>query len=82
MKNLKRKCIVTHKVMEVEKLIRIAKLPNGEFEVNSNAPGRGAYVKRDSNLFEKIQKQKLLNRAFKTKVPNEVYEELRKEMEA
>lgn len=81
-KNLRRKCIVTYEILEVEKLIRIVKLSNGEFKVDSNAKGRGAYVKKDSDLFEKVQKQKLLNRSFKTNVPSSVYEELKKKMEA
>ena len=79
-KKLKRKCIVTFEILEIDKLIRIVQLPNKEFKVNSNAQGRGAYVKKDITLFDKLKKQKLLNRSFKTNVPNAIYEELKKEM--
>jgi len=81
MNSLKRKCIATYEVKDVKDLIRIVKLPNGQFEVNSDKLGRGAYVTRDAQLYEKVKRNKLLNRAFKTQVPVTVYEELRKEME-
>lgn len=78
MKINNRKCIVTNKTFPKKELIRIVKLKNNTYEVDSSSPGRGAYVKRDKTIFDEILKKKLLNRAFKTNVPLEVYDRLKK----
>ena len=63
-------------------MIRVVRTKDGNYLVNSNAQGRGAYIKNDSALIEQLNKKKLLNRTFKTNVPAEVYELLTKEMES
>ena len=74
MKN-NRTCIISREESPKDSLIRIVKTKDNNFLVNSDAQGRGAYVskKADANI---IIKNKLLHRAFKTNVPNEVYEKL------
>lgn len=76
-----RKCIITNQIKNKEELIRIVKLKDGTFEVNSNSGGRGAYISKDKSLINKINKQRILNKVFRTEVPNNVYEELEKVLE-
>ena len=78
MNNTSRKCIVTGEITSTDKLIRIVKKKDGLYKVDSDEQGRGAYVTRDPKLANAIKTRKVLNRAFKTQVPNNVYEELLK----
>ena len=80
MKLNNRKCIATHKSLPKSELIRIVKLKDGSFEVNSKTKGRGAYIQKDINLLQDIKRKKLLNRAFKIDVPSDVYNKLEKEL--
>ena len=43
--------------------------------------GRGAYICRSSQCFEKAIKTRGVDRSFKMQVPKEVYDTLKKEME-
>lgn len=74
--NNSRKCIVTNQIKPKEQLIRIVKTKQGTYEVNSDAKGRGAYVSKDASLINELAKKRLLNRSFKTSVPQEVYDKL------
>lgn len=76
-----RKCIATGKVQPKENLIRIVKLKDGRFLVDSDEKGRGAYITRDKSLFDKVNRQRLLNRTFRTEVDKSVYEELKNKLE-
>ena len=71
-----RKCLVTRKSKSKDDLIRIAKTKDGKFYVNSNIKARGAYVSKDADM-KSIIKNRLLHKAFKMNVPNEVYDELK-----
>ena len=75
-----RKCIATGKKFPKDQLIRIVKTKE-KFIVDSNEKGRGAYVSKNVDLYDQILRNKLLNRAFRTNVPNEIYIELKKVME-
>lgn len=74
MKN-NRTCIVTKEELPKESLIRIVKTKDGQFFVDSELLGRGAYVSKNADI-NIIIKNRLLHRAFKTTVSNEVYEKL------
>ena len=43
--------------------------------------GRGAYLCRSSDCLKKARKSKGLERSFKMRIPNEVYDQLEKEFE-
>ena len=45
------------------------------------ANGRGAYVCKSKECFEKLKKTRALNRAFKCDIPLEIYEKLGEEIE-
>lgn len=76
-----RKCIASQKVKPKNELIRIVKTKDNIFLVNSESNGRGAYISKDKTLIPILLKKKLLNRAFKCQVPQEVYQKLCEVME-
>ncbi|TRW28373.1 YlxR family protein [Criibacterium bergeronii] len=79
-----RKCIVCHESGEKKNLIRIVKNKDGEIFLDPTykANGRGAYVHEDKECIDKLIKTKGLDRAFKTKVDQEVYEKIKSECTA
>ncbi len=75
--NNTRTCIATGKKTDKSNLIRIVKQKNKiSIDTKQKLPGRGCYITKDPNLADKLLKQKLLHKAFKTQVDNRVYEEL------
>lgn len=73
-----RKCIVTNEMKPKEALIRVVRNKEGEVFVDPSGKqnGRGAYLTKDLAVIEKAKKTGVLNQQFKTKVNNEIYEEL------
>ncbi len=65
-------------------LVRVVRTPDGDvrLDMTGKAPGRGAYLCRDSACLAKAVKARRLERAFSAEVPKEVFESLAKEMEA
>lgn len=80
MKN-NRKCVATGKIFPKNELIRIVKMKDGNFKVDSNEKGRGVYVSKNIELFENIVRRKLINRSLRREVPSWVYDELKKKLE-
>ncbi len=79
MKNF-RKCVVCGEVKEKSGLFRIARQKTGEilFDQQGKEPGRGAYVCRDAACRGKLKKARGLERSFRTRIPDEVYERIEK----
>ena len=82
MKNRKiplRTCIISKEKLPKQELIRVVK--NNENQVfvdlTGKSNGRGAYIKRDSEVLEKAIKSKTLERHLEVVIPDNVYEELR-----
>lgn len=71
-----RKCILTNKIKSKSELIRIVKTKKGEFFIDSNANGRGAYISKHVKNPDLVFKKRVLNRSFKTNVPKEIYDKL------
>ena len=65
-------------------LIRAVKSPDGEVNLDfkGKMPGRGAYLCPNGECLKKAMKSKALERAFSVQIPEEIYEELRQQMEA
>ena len=70
-----RTCIACRKEFEKHELIRIVRTPEGEYTVDltGKANGRGAYICKSEECAKKLKKSKLLNKAFKTAISDEVY---------
>jgi predicted RNA-binding protein YlxR (DUF448 family) len=80
-KTPQRKCLATQEMFEKRDLLRIVRTPEGEVKIDltGKASGRGAYVSRSREAFEIVKKKKLLNRALKVEVTDEMYEQLEQE---
>lgn len=77
-----RKCIVCGAHSDKRSLFRIVKTKQGDIflDLTSKANGRGAYICSKLECFEKMYKNKLLDKAFKINVSEETYDTLRKEL--
>ncbi len=69
-----RMCFICRNIFNKSNLIRLVKNSSGEIflDKTGKAAGRGAYICSSLECIEKIKKQKVLNRAFKCEVPQEV----------
>ena len=74
-----RTCVVTREQFPKNELIRVIRTPEGNVCVDTKgkANGRGAYLKRDIETFEKAEKTKILNKRLEVEVPSSIYEELK-----
>ena len=67
-----RTCIVTKEKLPKQELIRVVRTPEGNIVIDETgkANGRGAYLKKDVEVFEKARKSKILNRQLEVDVPD------------
>jgi len=74
-----RSCVITGEKLPKKDLIRVVRTPEGTVIVDESgkANGRGAYLKRDIETFEKAEKSKILNKRLEVEVPSSIYEELK-----
>ena len=74
-----RTCVVTKEKLPKQELIRVVRTPEGTVIVDTTgkANGRGAYLKKDLDTFEKAMQNKVLNRHLEVEVPESVFEELK-----
>lgn len=74
-----RSCVITGEKLPKKDLIRVVRTPEGNVIVDESgkANGRGAYLKRDIETFEKAEKSKILNKRLEVEVPSSIYEELK-----
>ena len=74
-----RTCVVTHEKLPKQELIRVVRTPEQEviIDLNGKANGRGAYLKKDVEVFEKAKKNKVLNKQLEIEVPDEIFEQLK-----
>ena len=75
-----RTCVVTKEKYEKKDLIRVVRTPEGKVVVDPSGKmnGRGAYLKKEKEVFLKAKNNKILDRVLETEVNEEVYEELNK----
>ena len=73
-----RKCVVTQEQFPKNELLRIVLTPEGVIEIDPTGKlnGRGAYISKQVSTLELAQKTRVLERALKVKVPQEIYEAL------
>lgn len=72
-----RTCVVTKEKLPKQELIRIVNF-NGTVIVDETGKknGRGAYLKKDLEVFKKARQTKVLNHHLGINVSDDVYEEL------
>ncbi|MDE6284741.1 MAG: YlxR family protein [Bacilli bacterium] len=74
-----RTCVITREKCEKKDLIRVVRTPVGNVivDISGKANGRGAYLKKDINVIDKAEKNKVLNGILGVNVEKEIYDELR-----
>ena len=74
-----RTCVVTREKLPKNELIRVVKTDDGVIvDLTGKVNGHGVYLKRDSEVFDKAEKTKILNKLLETTVEESVFEDLRK----
>lgn len=78
-----RKCVGCQEMKNKKELIRVLKTSEGEFVLDATGRknGRGAYLCPSMECFEKAVKAKGLERSFSQAIPQEVYENLKSQLE-
>lgn len=73
-----RKCVATLEQLPKKELIRVVKNNEGEIfiDLTGKKNGRGAYLKRSLEAIEIAKKKNSLGRALEADIPNEIYDEL------
>lgn len=79
-----RKCTGCQEMKSKKEMMRILRTSEGDIvlDMTGRKNGRGAYVCRSMECYEKAVKNKGIERSLKCKVPEETYESLKKEIEA
>lgn len=75
-----RTCVVSKEKCEKINLIRVVRTPEGnvELDLTGKKNGRGAYLKKDIEVFEKAKNTKILEKVLETTISDSFYEELNK----
>lgn len=78
-----RKCTGCGEMKNKKEMIRIVRDQEGNFSLDFHGkkPGRGAYICPNKACLEQAEKNKGLERSFKTSVDKTIYDILRKELE-
>ena len=78
-----RKCIGCGEMKDKRTLVRIVRNKEGEISVDlkGKKPGRGAYVCKSAECFEKARKARRFERSLSCKIPEEVYEQMSAELQ-
>ena len=77
-----RECILCRRKFEKKKLLRITKSADGILtDKTQKKEGRGAYICPECRKDENLLKKRVLDRAFRQRVGEEVYKELMSDKE-
>ena len=73
-----RTCVVTKEKYPKMELIRIVRTPENDvvIDLKGKVNGRGAYLKKDKNVFEKAKKTNILGKYLEVEIKDDVYKEL------
>lgn len=79
-----RQCLGCREMKPKKELIRVVRSPEGEISLDfkGKANGRGAYICPDPGCLGRAIKAKAIERAFSAQIPQEIYDNLKAEMEA
>lgn len=77
-----RMCMACRKNKPKEQLIRVVKQKSGTIFIDETgkADGRGAYVCNNLECLNLLQKKRGLERSFRCKIDNLIYDDLKKEL--
>ena len=73
-----RKCVVCNEQKDKNDLFRVVKDKEGNVSLDPTGKmnGRGAYICKSLECLEKAEKKNSLNNALKTKISEEIYQEI------
>ena len=72
-----RKCVVTQERFPKKDLIRVVRTPEQTIEIDLTGKKNGhAYISKSLETLALAKKNKALQRALETEIPDEVYQEL------
>lgn len=73
-----RSCVVTKEKLPKKELIRVVRTPEGSVIVDETgrANGRGAYLKKDIEVFKKAKTSKILDRILEVEVSDSIFDDL------
>ncbi len=79
-----RMCLGCGEMKPKKTLIRVVKSPEGEvsLDLTGKKSGRGAYICRSCECFEKARKARRFEKAFSCKIEEEVYDKMEGELSA
>ena len=79
-----RSCVGCRKVQDKQNMIRVARTPEGIIDIDptGKAQGRGAYLCKKPECLKVALKRRQFDRAFKTKVPTDIYDRINATLEA
>ena len=78
-----RQCLGCREMKPKHELVRTVKSPEGDISLDFTGKknGRGAYICNDINCFNRVIKSNALARAFKLKIPEDVVEDIKNQLE-
>lgn len=78
-----RRCIGCGEGKPKKELVRVVRNANGDIsiDITGRKPGRGAYICYQAQCLEKAKKRRSLERAFSTKISEDVYAELQAQIQ-
>lgn len=78
-----RQCTGCREMKPKRELIRVVRSPENEIALDfkGKAQGRGAYVCRSQECLKKAIKSKALERSLEVSIPDEIYLQLKEQME-
>lgn len=79
-----RQCTGCREMKNKKEMMRVLRTPEEEIvlDVTGKKNGRGAYLCKSAECLEKAIKSRGLERSLKAAIPQEVYENLKKEFDA
>ena len=77
-----RKCLGCNEVKPKKELIRVVKSADGEIslDLTGKKNGRGAYICRDADCFNKARKAKRFEKAFSSPIPETILDAMESEL--
>ena len=79
-----RQCAGCGQSLPKGELLRVVRSPEGEISLDrtGRAPGRGAYLCPSAECLKKARKSKRIDRSLETRIPDEIYDRIQKQLEA
>ena len=77
-----RTCVGCRESKPKKELIRVVRTPEGNLilDATGRKNGRGAYLCKNTECLQKARKNRGLSRSLNTDIPEEIYDELEKEL--